>query len=156
MIKLAHAHKHNTDVSLQLSKSNVQHNGIPLELTSHEYNTLMHNSGKHNIHISACRVKKGGFLPALIAAIPTIASVISGLAGASSIASNIENMVTGHGCYIAPQRKMPMAQEHIHKVQGLISDLNIPIVSPLAKFIGLDKKHHSKKHHAAGLSLNKR
>jgi len=109
MIKLAHAHKHNTDVSLQLSKSNVQHNGIPLELTSAEYNMLMHNPGKHNIHISASRVKKGGFLPALIAAIPTIASVISGLAGVSSIASNIKNIVTGHGCYIAQQHKMQMA-----------------------------------------------
>jgi len=156
MIKLANAHKHNTDVSLQLSKSNVQHSGIPLELTTHEYNTLMHTPGKHNIHISASRVKRGGFLPALIAAIPTIASVISGLAGASSIASNIINMVTGHGCYIAPQRKMEMAQAHLHKAQGLISDLNIPVISPLAKFIGLGKKHHSKKHHAAGLYLNKR
>jgi len=145
MIKLAHAHKHNTDVSLQLSKSNVQHSGIPLELTSHEYNTLMHYPGKHNIHISASRVKKGGFLPALIAAIATIASVISGLAGASSIASNIKNMVTGHGCYVAPQRKMERAQAHLHKAQGLISDLNIPIVSPLAKFIALGKKHHHTK-----------
>jgi len=61
MIKLAHAHKHNTDVSLQLSKSYVQHSGIPLELTSNEYNTLMHNPGKHNIHISASRVKKRWF-----------------------------------------------------------------------------------------------
>jgi len=43
MIKLAHAHKH---VSLQLSKSNVHHSGgIPLELTTHEYNTLMHTPG---------------------------------------------------------------------------------------------------------------
>jgi len=71
-------------------------------------------------------------------------------------------MVSGHGFYIAPQRKMEMAQahdlhkmqiaqgqdlhkmkiaqEHIHKAQGLISDLNIPITSPLAKFIGLGKK----------------
>jgi len=132
MIKLAHAHKQNTDVSLQLSKSNVQHSGIPLELTTHEYNTLMHNPGKHNIHISASRVKKDGFLPALIAAIPTIASVISGLAGACSIVSNIKNMVTGHGCYIAPHRKIEMAQAHLHKAQGIMSDLNIPIVSPLA------------------------
>jgi len=157
MIKLAHAHKHNSDVSLQLSQSNVQNTGIPLELTSHEYNMIMSNPGKHNIHISASRVKKGGFLPALIAAIPTIASVISGLAGASSIASNITNMVTGHGCYVHPQHKMQMAQQHLHKAQGLISDLNIPVISPLAKFIGLGgKRHHTKKHHAAGLYLNKR
>jgi len=61
MIKLAHANKHNTDVSLQLSKSNVQHSGIPLELTSHECNMLMHTPGKHNIHISASRVKKRWF-----------------------------------------------------------------------------------------------
>jgi len=66
-------------------------------------------------------------------------------------------MVTSPGCYIHPQRKMEMAQAHLHKAQGLISDLNFPIVSPLAKFIGLGKKHHhTKKHHAAGLYLNKR
>jgi len=116
----------------------------------------MSNPGKHNIHISASRVKKGGFLPALIAAIPTIASVISGIAGASTVASNIKNMITGKGCYINPQRKMEMAQHHLHKAQGLISDLNIPIISPLAKIVGLGhKRHHVKKHHAAGLYLNK-
>jgi len=65
-------------------------------------------------------------------------------------------MVAGHGCYISPQRKMEMAQAHLHKAQGLISDLNIPVISPLAEFIGLGKKHHTKKHHAAGLYLNKR
>jgi len=109
MIKLAHAHKHNTDVSLQLSKCNLQHSGIPLELTSHEYNMIISNPGKHNIHISASRVKRGGFLPALIAAIPTIATVLSGLAGASTIASNIKNMVSGSGRYIHQQHKMQMA-----------------------------------------------
>jgi len=65
-------------------------------------------------------------------------------------------MVTGHGCYIAPHKKMEMARAHLHKTRGLISYLNIPIVSPLATFIGLGKKHHTKKHHAAGLYLNKR
>jgi len=34
MTKLAHAHKHNSDVSLQLSKSKISQNGIPLELTA--------------------------------------------------------------------------------------------------------------------------
>jgi len=118
----------------------------------------MSNPGKHNVHISASRVKRGGFLPALIAAILTIATVLSGLASASTIASNIENMVTGSGCYIHPQRKMEMAQHHLHKAQGFISDLNIPLISPLAKFIGLGhhKRHHAKKYHAAGLYLNKR
>jgi len=148
MIKLAHAHKHNTDVSLQLSKSNVHQSGIPLELTSHEYNMIMSNPGKHNIHISASRVKRGGFLPALIAAIPTIAT---GLAGANTIASNIKNMVSGSGRYIHPQHKMDMAQHHLHKAQGFISDLNIPLILPLAKCIGLGKKRR-----AAGLYLNKR
>jgi len=143
MVKLAHAHKHNTDVSLQLGKHNVHHSGIPLELTSHEYTMLMSNPGKHNVHISASRVKKGGFLPALIAAIPTIATVLSGLAGASTIASNVKNMIQGKG--------------RQHKAQGFIIDLNIPLISPLAKFIGLShKRHHVKKHHAAELYLNKR
>jgi len=151
MIKLAYAHKHKTDVSLQLSNSNVQQSGIPLELTSHEYNMMISNSGKHNIHISASRVKKGGFLPALVAAIPTIATVLSGLAGASTIASNIKNMVRGRGCYMHPEHKMQMAQHYLHKAQGFISDLNIPLISPLAKFIGLGKKRR-----ADGLYLNKR
>jgi len=150
MTKLAHAHKHNSDVVLQLSKSKISHSGIPIELTCAEYNLIMSNSGSHNIHISASRVKRDGFLPAILAALPTIGTVLSGLAGASTIASNIKNMVSGHGCYIAPQHKMQMAQQHIHKAQGLISDLNIPIISPLAKFIGLGKKKK-----AAGLYLNK-
>jgi len=89
-------------------------------------------------------------LPAILAALPTIGTVLSGLAGVSTIASNIKNMVTGHGCYIPPQQKIQMAQQHIHKAQGLICDLNIPIISSLAKFIGLGKKKK-----AACLYLNK-
>jgi len=140
MTKLAHAHKNNTDVALQLSKIKISKNGIPLELTCAEYNLIMSNSRNHNIHVSASRVKRGGFLPAILAALPTIGTVLSGLAGASTIASNIKNMVQGHGCYISPQHKIQMAQQHIHKAQGLISDLNIIIISLLAKFIGLGKK----------------
>jgi len=129
-------------------------------LTSAEYNLIMSNSGSLNIHISASRVERGGFSPAMLAALPTIGTVLSGLAGAITIASNIKNMVSGHGCYMHPQHKMQMAQhaqnkmqmaqQHMHKAQGLISDLNIPIISPLAKFIGLGKKKR-----AAGLYLNK-
>jgi len=78
--------------------------------------------------------------------LPTIGTVLSGLA----IASNIKNMVQGHGCYMSPHHKMKMAQHHMHKAQGLISDLNIPFISPLAKFIGLGNKKK-----AAGLYLNK-
>jgi len=51
---------------------------------------------------------------------------------------------------------MEMAQAHLLKAQGLVSDLNIPVISLLAKFIGLGGKRHSKKHHTAGLYLNKR
>jgi len=98
MTKLAHAHKNNTDVTLQLSKSKISKSGIPLELTSAEYNLIMSNWGSHNIYISASRVKRGGFLPAILAALPTIGTILSGLAGASTIASNIKNMVIGHGC----------------------------------------------------------
>jgi len=78
MTKLAHAQMHNTDVVLQLSESKVSHSGIPFELTSAEYNLIMSNSGSHNIHISASRVKRGGFLPAILAALPTIGTVLSG------------------------------------------------------------------------------
>jgi len=55
-------------------------------------------------------------------------------------------MTQGKGCYY-PQ----------HKAQEFISDLNIPLISPLAKFIGLGhKRHHVKKYHGAGLHYNKR
>jgi len=148
MTKLANAHKHNTDVALQLSKSKISQTGIPLELTAAEYNLIISNSGSHNILISASRVKRGGFLPAILAALPTIGTVLSGLTGASTIASNITNMIQCKGCY---QRKMQMAQHHMHQAQGLISDLNIPIISPLAKFIGLG----GKRKRASGLYLNK-
>jgi len=69
MTKLAYAHKHNTDVVLQLRKSKICHSGIPLELTSAEYNLIMFNSGSHNIHISARRVKRGGFFVSNISCI---------------------------------------------------------------------------------------
>ena len=131
MMKLAHAHKSGISVTLQLSKNNIKANGVPLQLTSSEYNLLMSNPKKHNINISASRVKQGGFLPALIAALPTIASVIGGLAGVTSIASNIKSMVQGN---------------------GIISDLNIPIISNLARKFGLGKK---KKMKGAGLYLNR-
>jgi len=66
-------------------------------------------------------------------------------------------MIQGSGCYNHPstvQHKMQMAKHHMHKAQGFINDLNIPIISPLAKFIGLGNKK-SKKHVASGLYLNK-
>jgi len=61
-------------------------------------------------------------------------------------------MIQGKG---SPHHKMQMAQHHMHQAQGLISDLNIPIISPLAKFIGLGGKRKSNKCIASGLYLNK-
>lgn len=94
--KLAEAHKQGNGVTLQLNKSHISPNGIPLILTDTEYKKIQ--SGQtHNITISATRIKKGGFLPALLAALPTIASVIGGVSGLTGIASNIKNMVMGKG-----------------------------------------------------------
>jgi hypothetical protein len=52
-------------------------NGIPLLLTGAEYDKVV-SGGTHQIKISASRVKHGGFLPALIAALPTVAAAIGG------------------------------------------------------------------------------
>lgn len=122
MIKLAHAHKNGTSITFRLNKSHICPNGIPLVLTPTEINKI--NSGRtHDITISASRVKKGGFLSALLAALPTIGTVLTGLSGLTGIAANIKQMVTGN---------------------GFISDLNIPLISPLAKMVGLGRKRKRK------------
>ena len=137
--KLAHAHKLGTSCTLRLNKDNIYPNAIPLLLTESEFKKI--NSGKtHDINLSATRVKQGGFLPALIAAIPTIAAVLGGLSGITGIASNIKTMATGKsltGCQC--------------RCNGFISDLNIPLISPLAKIFGMGIKH--KRNRGRGLFL---
>jgi len=129
MSKLAQAHKQGTSVTLQLNKSLISPTGIPLILTDTEHKKIQ--SGKtHNITISASRVKRGGFLPALIAALPTSASVIGGISGSTGIASNRKDMATKKGKGTCGCRN----------AKGFISDLNIPLISPLAKIIGLGKR----------------
>ena len=96
MIKLAQAHKHNVGASLRLNKVHIHPSGIPLLLTESEISKL-HSGKTHSIFISASRIKHGGFLPFLLAALPTIASIIGGLAGVTGIASNIKDMVQGKG-----------------------------------------------------------
>ena len=131
MTKLANAHKNGTSITLRSDKSKISANGIPLVLTETEVKKI--NSGKsHDITISASRIKKGGFLPALLAALPTIASMIGGISGLTGIASNIKSMVDGKGC-------------GCKKGKGVISDLNLPLISPLAKMIGLGKKRRKGK-----------
>lgn len=126
MTKLAQAHKNRTGVTLRLNRNMISPTGIPLMLTQSERRKI--NDGySHDITISASRVKTGGFLPALIAALPTIASIIGGVSGLTGIASNIKNMVEGKG-----------------KARGVISDLNIPIISPIAKVVGLGNKKRKK------------
>lgn len=105
MRKLANAHKNKTEVRLLLNSNMIIPNGgIPLLLTNSEVKKL--SDGKnHYITISASRVAKGGFLPALLAALPVIASVIGGVSGVTGIAKNIKDMVTkrsGEGLYLNP------------------------------------------------------
>lgn len=105
MKKLGLAHKNRTSVKLRLNKSMILPNGgIPLFLTATEIKRL--SDGKnHDITISSSRVRQGGFLPALLAALPAIASVIGGVSGLTGIAKNIKSMVTGHGdgLFLNPQ-----------------------------------------------------
>ena len=159
MMKLAHAHKSGISVTLQLSKNKIKPNGVPLQLTSSEYNLLMSNPKKHNINISASRVKQGGFLPALIAALPVVASVLGGLAGVTSIASNIKSMVQGNG--IISDLNIPIVSNLARKIglgkkkqaKGIISDLGIPLLSPLAAKFGLGQ--NKRKMSGKGLFLNR-
>jgi len=78
--------------------------GIPLALTTAKYKKIR-NGNTHDINISATRVKQGGFLPALLAALPVVASVLGeagGLGGATSIIKNVKEITKGKG---APKRK---------------------------------------------------
>ena len=107
MNKLANAHKNKSEVRLKLNKNLVIPNGgIPLLLTKSEIKKLSDDKS-HFITISASRIARGGFLPALLAALPVIASVIGGVSGVTGIAKNIKDMVTkkgsgGEGLYLNP------------------------------------------------------
>ena len=122
--KLAYAHKHKIGISLRLSKDKINASGTPLLITENEYKKL-EQGGIHSINISASRIKKlekvGGFIQALL---PFLPAIISGIAGLTGIASNVKKMVDG---------------------RGIISDLGIPVISPLAKIIGLGNKKKYKK-----------
>lgn len=88
MRKLASAHKNKTAVTLRLNKSMIAADGIPLTLTESEHKKIQ-SGNTHDIRISSSRIKKGGFLPLLAAAIPGIIGAISGITG---IAKNIKDM----------------------------------------------------------------
>ena len=63
--------------------------------------------------------KNGGFIQALL---PFLPAILGGVSAITGIAKDIKDMATNK------------------KGDGLISDLNIPIISPLAKIIGLGNK----------------
>ena len=92
MKKLAMAHKNGMAVTLRLNKNMISANGIPLTLTASQHKKIQ-NGNTHDINISATRVRHGGFLPALLAALPAIATAIGGISGLTGIASNIKSMV---------------------------------------------------------------
>lgn len=93
MKKLANGYKNKTAVTLRLNKSMISADGIPLTLTETEYKKIQ-SGNTHDINISASRIKKGGFLPLLMAAIPGIIGAISGITG---IAKNIKDMTNKKG-----------------------------------------------------------
>ena len=75
MKKLHHAHKTGSPISFNLSSHLIAPNGIPLELTETEYKKI-HSGGVHRITISSSRVKRGGFLQALLPFLPTLIDMI--------------------------------------------------------------------------------
>jgi hypothetical protein len=138
MHKLANAYKKGSGVSLRLHRGLITPNGIPLVIADAAYRNLLSSATPHTVQISADHVKSGGFLGALLGALPTIASVIGGVSGLSTIASNSKQMITGNG--VGNGLYLNRAG------QGVISDLGIPIISPLAKFIGLGNKRKRRTH----------
>ena len=93
---------------LAMARKNGTANGIPLTLTATEHKKIQ-NANTHDINISATRVRNGGFLPALLAALPAIATAIEGISGLTGIASNIKSMVDkrkgkGRGLSLAPSK----------------------------------------------------
>lgn len=109
MQKLALARQKGTSVKLRLHNGLILPNArIPLELTASEIKKLS-DGRPHDITISATRVKNGGFLPALLGALPILASVIGGVSGLTGIAKNIKDMVKGpagkggSGLFLNPQ-----------------------------------------------------
>ena len=96
MKKLATARENGTAVTLRLNKNMIAGDGIPLTLTAAEYKKIQ-SGNTHDINISATRVKQGGFLPALLAALPVVASVLGGLGGATSIIKNVKDIAKGKG-----------------------------------------------------------
>jgi len=121
--KLARAMANNIDVTLRLNSKDISPTGVPLVLTKREINKL-NKGNSHNIHFSVSRLqrmkKNGGFLQALL---PFLPAILGGVSAITGIAKDIKDMATSK------------------KGDGIISDLNIPIISPLAKVIGLgDRK----------------
>jgi hypothetical protein len=95
----------------------------------------------------------------LLAAIPTIAGVIGGISGLTGIASNIKNMIQGKG--VQHRVGHYPCEKMCDKCQGagFISDLGLPLISPLAKLIGLGikLKWRRRQHHVGcgGLMLER-
>ena len=120
--KLAHAMQNQIDLTLRLNSKDISPTGVPLILTKREMNKL-NKGNSHNIHFSVNRLermkKNGGFIQALL---PFLPAILGGVSAITGIAKNIKDMTTNK------------------KGDGIISDLNIPVISPLAKIIGLGSK----------------
>ena len=125
--KLAHALRNNIDLTLRLNSKDMSPTGVPLILTKREINKL-NKGNSHNINFSVSRLermkKNGGFIQALLPFLPALLGGVSAIIG---IAKNIKDMATNK------------------KGDSIISDLNIPVISPLAKIIGLGTKSRRSK-----------
>ena len=102
--KLAHAYKKNEHFTLILNKNKISPSGIPLPISDEQFNLLM-DGRNHRITIHRDHVKKGGFLPALLAAIPAIAGILGIGAAGTTVAKNIYDMAKnkGKGLYLTPK-----------------------------------------------------
>lgn len=115
-------------VTLRLTNSNISAGGIPLLLTKNQ-ETKLSDGKTHDIKFSPAQLSKlgkhGGFLPALIAAIPTIATILGGLGAVTGIASNIKDIAKGRG----------VVSDFVGKIPVLGN-----LLSPVLKTVGLGLK----------------
>ena len=120
--KLAHALRNNIDLTPRLNNKDIPPTaGVPLLLTKREINQNNLNKGNsHNINFSVSRLermkKNGGFIQALL---PFLSAILCGVSAITGIAKNIKDMATNKKGY------------------GIISDSNIPVISPLAKIMNV-------------------
>jgi len=126
--KLARALRNNIDLTLRLNSKDISPtSGVPLLLTKREINKL-NKRNSHNINFSVSRLERMKKMEVLFRHYcPFYPPILGSVSAITGIAKNTKDMATNK------------------KGDGIISDLNIPVISPFAKIIGLGTKSRCSK-----------